>query len=117
MRAILFSTVLSVALVNGCSSSAASKSDNCTLVVKHAKEIMQTYDKDNDGRLSPTEWGPIVQQLDSMARQTNRETGSAGGDDNAAQIRERDIDHDGYLDLKEIAVVPAGEPGKWRSCL
>ena len=78
---------------------------------------MQTYDKDRDGKLNPDEWKSIGERLDAMARQTNRETGSQGGNDNLKQVEARDENHDGYIELNELAVVPTSDPLKWKSCL
>src|SRR5437868_938409 len=117
MRTLCPTTALYLVLLSGCSSGVASPADNCALVVRNAKLIMRTYDKDHDGKLNAAEGEFIAERLDAMARQTNRETGSQGGDDNLGQVQTRDENHDGYIELKELAVVPTNDPLKWKSCL
>ena len=110
-------TAVSAFTIIACSSQAASQADACRLVVKHARSIIKHYDKDGDGRLNQSELRAMAADLDAMARRTNREYKAEGGEDNLQMLERRDVNRDGYVDLRELAIVPDETSGGWKSCL
>ena len=99
-----------------CAQNHARPSD-CELIIRNAKEIIREFDRDSDGRLSLAEQHPIIARLDAMAQKTSRETGSTIDTGMADEMKARDLNQDGFLELNEIAVVPRGNPPVSASCI
>ena len=77
--------------------------------------MIKMLDKDGDGRLSLTELRPLADRLSKAEQQANEKY--EGGTDLAQEMSARDVNHDGYLELNEIAVVPIGNPPVWTPCI
>lgn len=103
-------------LTMACASNPDQFSASCPQVVKNSRKLIAIYDVNRDGRIDWREWQPWAAQLAEMTRQTNQRYNSEGMVDGAAMFRMRDLNGDGFIDLSEIARVPAG-PGQTKTCV
>ena len=94
--------------------------EQCRLLKLNGTRLIKEYDKNKDGKLDRGEFKVALAVVERMASSTDRTYGSTHEPfDPETEFRQKDLNSDGFIELREIARIPgwvAGTTGDMR-CL
>lgn len=93
--------------ISGCGPHGGTK--ECSRFLSQAHEVFLRYDANGDGRISRSEWQPLIESMKARAVELKEKYGA---ETDPAQFEQtflqRDKDGDGYLDFGEFTMGACG---------